>query len=110
MSEAFVLGSSRCDLGFDLYKASNNVWFQNEQRISVMVVPSGFQPLLVDTFDPIPARAPGDAYEKWNRTGLAKIRDDKLAINGGGPMYSELGSEWGAYTAPPSARSIARSR
>src|SRR5262249_20070436 len=67
------------DLGFDVYKSSGTVWFGNEQRISVMVVPSGYTPLLVDTFDPVPFGSTSDMLQKWNRTGLMKIREDKLA-------------------------------
>lgn len=86
------------ELGFDLYKSTNNVPFKNEQRISVMVVPAGKTPLLVDTFDPVPFGSRSDMLHKWNRTGLMKIRADKLAINGGNAAVSHWGASWANYT------------
>ena len=86
------------ELGFDLYKVTGNGSFDNEQRISVMVVPPAKAPLLVDTFDPVQFGSPVNSLHRWLRTGLMKIRGDKLAINGGNAAHSLYGDSWTNYT------------
>jgi hypothetical protein len=93
-----ITQSGTYELAFDLYKVTNNVWFKNEQRISVMVVPPGNQPLLVDTFDRVAFGTSDNGLYKWDRTGLMKIRGDKVAINGGGAAKSRWGASWQDYT------------
>ena len=105
------------ELGIDLYEdGSPNKWFSNEQRISVMLTPPGYYPLLVDTFDAVPYSAPSDGLWKWDRSARMKIRasgdfergplgapernsrKDRLAINGHDGAVSHVGDYWSYYT------------
>lgn len=95
-----ITQSGTYELGFYLYKeADPSKHLNTEQRISVMIVPPGSQPLLVDTFDSLPFGSSADGLRKWNRTELMKVRDDRLAINGGGQAVSHWGGAWTNYTA-----------
>jgi hypothetical protein len=76
-------------LGVDLFQdGTPTTWFQNQQEITVMVVPG---PTLVDTFDSVPVTRPPDALARWDLrpTALLTTRADTLAMTGQGVVLGK---------------------